>query len=116
MENWKKGQEVHTRLLYQAIQRLVKVFSYYFIKKSWAYCKIKVNPNTLLNKLVFDDFLCHIQLNYGFKDAYRPFIGLIGCFMKTEIGVVLLSATSMDANNQMYPMAIVAVTKETNNY
>ena len=55
------------------------------------------------------------QIN-GFKDACRPFVGLDGGFMKTKVGGALLSTISRNANNQMYPIIIVVVTKKLKNH
>ena len=83
-------------------------------RNSGAYCKIKVHPNSLPNQPVFGGFFLSYSAQVtGFKDACRLFIGLDGGFMKTEVGGVLLSATSRDANNQMFPLAVAVVTKES---
>ena len=58
---------------------------------------------------IFVAYGCQLR---GFKEACRLFIGVDGTFLKSCMGRVLLSATSRDANNQMYPLAVAIVTKE----
>ncbi|KAJ6853216.1 uncharacterized protein M6B38_251800 [Iris pallida] len=55
----------------------------------------------------------------GFKEGCRPFIGLDGCFLKTEYKGQLLSAVGRDANNSFFPIAWAVVeieNKETWNW
>ena len=42
------------------------------------------------------------SLKRGFLKGCRPIIGFDGCFLKTFIGGVLLSAIAKDTNNQMF--------------
>ena len=78
----------------------MELFSYHIRKKSGSYCKVKVNLESLPNKHVLNGlFISYLAQINEFKEACRPFIGLDGTFLKAEVGGVLLSATSRDANN-----------------
>ena len=41
----------------------------------------------------------------GFVKGYIPFIGFNGCFLKGLFGGVLLTAVTLDANNNIFPIA-----------
>lgn len=53
------------------------------------------------------------ELVKGFLDGCRPFIGLDGCHLKNGQSSILLSAVSLDGNNQMYPISYAIVEGET---
>lgn len=48
----------------------------------------------------------------GFIHECRPFIGLDTCHLKGLFGGQLMHAMGMDANNQMYPLAMACVESE----
>ena len=48
----------------------------------------------------------------GFLGGCKPFIGLDGCHLKGRFGGQLLSATAKDGNDNIFPMAMVAVEQE----
>lgn len=49
----------------------------------------------------------------GFFKGCRLFIGVYGCHLKGKYGKVLLSVMSMDANNEIFPIAF-AITESEN--
>ncbi|XP_065638809.1 uncharacterized protein LOC136071437 [Quercus suber] len=49
----------------------------------------------------------------GFLGGCRPFIGLDGCHIKHKFGGQILSATAKDANDNIFPVAMVVVELET---
>ncbi|KAJ6806477.1 uncharacterized protein M6B38_174700 [Iris pallida] len=53
----------------------------------------------------------------GFISGCRPIIGLDGCFLKGKYGGALLAATSLDARNGLFPLAIyICRSEDTNNW
>ena len=93
----------------------MELLSYFATKEPRVYCKIKGKRKTIPEEpFVFDGIFvsygCQLR---GFKEACRPFIGVDETFLKSCMGGVLPSAASRDANNHMYPLAIVIVTKES---
>lgn len=58
-------------------------------------------------------YTCLAPLRKGFLTTCRPILGLDGCFLKGPYPGQLLSATGIDANNGIYPMAWAVVEKET---
>ena len=57
-------------------------------------------------------YICFDSLARGFLEGCRKFIGLDGCFLKTETKGQLLSAVGKDRNNQMFPIAWAVVEGE----
>jgi hypothetical protein len=51
-------------------------------------------------------------MKQGFLEGCRPVIGLDECFLKGPYKGMLLAAVGRDANNNMYPIAIVVVEVE----
>ena len=51
--------------------------------------------------------------NVGFLGGCRPFIGLDGCHIKHRFGEQILSATTKDANDNIFPVAMAVVEQET---
>ena len=49
----------------------------------------------------------------GFLGGCRPFIGLDGCHIKHRFGGQILSATTKDANDNIFPVAMAVVEQET---
>lgn len=45
----------------------------------------------------------------GFLGGCRPFVGLDGCHLKGMFGGQLLSATAIDGNDNIFPVAMVVV-------
>lgn len=58
-------------------------------------------------------YVCFSALKQGFKSGCRPVIGVDGCHLKGPHGGILLSAVSVDPNNNLYPIAYAVVTGET---
>ena len=58
-----------------------------------------------------------LEMIYGkwWKEGCRPIISLDGCFLKVLTGGRLLAAIVGDGNNQIYPIACVAVEVEDTN-
>ena len=50
--------------------------------------------------------------NVGFLGGCGPFIGLDGCHIKHRFGGQILSATAKDANDNIFPVAMVVVEQE----
>ncbi|KAK4404424.1 hypothetical protein Sango_0811000 [Sesamum angolense] len=50
-------------------------------------------------------YVCFEALKQGFLSGCRPVIGVDGCHLKGPHGGVLLSAVSVDPNNNLYPIA-----------
>jgi hypothetical protein len=69
------------------------------------------NPNspTKFHRL----YLSLTFMKKWFLEGCRPVIGLDGCFLKGPYKGILLVAIGRDANNNMYPIAIVIVESET---
>ncbi|XP_059631698.1 uncharacterized protein LOC132274437 [Cornus florida] len=53
------------------------------------------------------------SMKNGFKEGCRPLIGVDECFLKGPYGGHILSAISIDGNNQMFPVAFAVVESET---
>ncbi|GKV07426.1 hypothetical protein SLEP1_g19207 [Rubroshorea leprosula] len=60
-------------------------------------------------------YVCFNALKVGFLSGCRPIIGIDGCHLKGPIGGHILSAISLDGNDNMYPIAIAVVEAETKN-
>ncbi|KAK4407317.1 Eukaryotic translation initiation factor 3 subunit I [Sesamum angolense] len=58
-------------------------------------------------------FVCFDALRQGFLSGCRPVIGVDGCHLKGPYGGVLLTAVSIDLNNNLYPLAYAVVSGET---
>jgi len=56
-------------------------------------------------------FLCYTTSGLGFAH-YRPVLGLNGTHLKAKYTGVLLGATSVDANNRLFPLAYAVVDAE----
>ncbi|XP_078430826.1 uncharacterized protein LOC144702665 [Wolffia australiana] len=83
----------------------------------------KVNENSTFKLLLDTDtpnsqvrfrrlYICFESLARGFLEGCRKFIGLDGCFLKSEVKGQLLSAVGKDGNNQMFPIAWAVVEGE----
>jgi hypothetical protein len=57
-------------------------------------------------------YLSLAAMKQGFLECCRPVIGLDGCFLKGPYKGTLLVAVGRDANNNIYPIAIVVVEAE----
>ncbi|KAL0378604.1 UNVERIFIED_CONTAM: hypothetical protein Sradi_3165900 [Sesamum radiatum] len=57
-------------------------------------------------------YVCFDALKKGFLSGCRPVIGVDGCHLKGH-GGVLLTAVSIDPNNNLYPLAYAVVSGET---
>lgn len=76
---------------------------------------IKINTERPLPTIQprFESFyFCFEGLKQGFLSGCRPFIGVDGCHLKTQYGVILLIAVGRDANDQYYPLAFGVVEVE----
>ncbi|KAH0654110.1 hypothetical protein KY289_031788 [Solanum tuberosum] len=93
----------------------------------WNYCNeivrtnpgtsvfMKLTPNEILNKpMRFQRFyICFAACKAGFKAGCRKIIGVDGCWLKnTMYGAQLLSAVTLDGNNNIFPIAYAIVEKE----
>ncbi|KAK1305847.1 hypothetical protein QJS10_CPA10g01278 [Acorus calamus] len=58
-------------------------------------------------------FVCLGVCRLGFLDGCRPFIGLDGCHLKGFYKDIMLSATYVDADNCLFPLAFAVVESET---
>lgn len=58
-------------------------------------------------------YMCFNACKVGFKNGCRPIIGVDGCFLKGGHGGQLLSAVSLDPNNNIFPIAYAIVESET---
>jgi len=58
-------------------------------------------------------FLCFKASIDGFKLGCRPFIGLNGCHLRSKYLGCLLSAISLDENNELFLIAFVVVEGES---
>ncbi|KAI8535722.1 hypothetical protein RHMOL_Rhmol10G0195600 [Rhododendron molle] len=92
----------------------------------WDYCEmirrqnqgstalLRVERPPLSTSPVFQRmFVVYAAQSRGFLASCRPIIGLDGCHLKGPFGGQLLSAIGKDANEQMYPLAVVVVEAET---
>ncbi|XP_059627245.1 uncharacterized protein LOC132270049 [Cornus florida] len=76
--------------------------------------KIQTEPTAEENVRKFQRvFICYAAMRKGFKEGCRPLIGVYGCFLKGPYGGHLLSAVSIDGNEQMFPVAFVVVESKT---
>ncbi|KAL0458735.1 UNVERIFIED_CONTAM: hypothetical protein Slati_0500700 [Sesamum latifolium] len=95
-------------------------------KQLWDYAGElqKTNPESTIimsttegrqeNERKFDRlYICLKALKDGFMSGCRPLIGVDGCHLKGPKGGILLSAVSVDPNNNVYPVACVVVSSET---
>ncbi|KAK3229926.1 hypothetical protein Dsin_001807 [Dipteronia sinensis] len=57
-------------------------------------------------------YICVCALKKGWKEGYRPILGLDGCFIKGYHVGQLLTAVGVDPNNQIYPVAYALVESE----
>ncbi|KAG8369469.1 hypothetical protein BUALT_Bualt14G0016900 [Buddleja alternifolia] len=58
-------------------------------------------------------YVCFYALKQGFLAGCRPIIGVDGCHLKGPHSGVLLTAVSVDPNNNLYPLAYAVVGSET---
>ncbi|MBA0737036.1 hypothetical protein Gogos_010519 [Gossypium gossypioides] len=57
-------------------------------------------------------YVCLQACKYGYKAGCRRIIGLDGCFLKGYFGGYLFATVGIDANNDIYPIAYVAIESE----
>uniref|UniRef100_A0A2N9J5M7 CCHC-type domain-containing protein n=1 Tax=Fagus sylvatica TaxID=28930 RepID=A0A2N9J5M7_FAGSY len=94
-------------------------------KKIWDYCETLKETNVGTTTLLDVERLCldvaatfqrlYVYLaatGIGFKEGYRPLIGLDGCFLKGSYKGHLLSVVSRDANDNMYSICVAVVESE----
>ncbi|XP_051149867.1 uncharacterized protein LOC127264402 [Andrographis paniculata] len=74
-------------------------------------CVLKVDRE-LTPPILQRMYVCLKPLSDGFKVVCRPIIGLDGCFLKGLYKGQLLTATTMDENNNIYPIAMAFVEVE----
>ncbi|XP_078448511.1 uncharacterized protein LOC144717061 [Wolffia australiana] len=75
--------------------------------------KLLLDTNTPDSQVRFKRlYICFESLARGFLEGCRKFIGLDGCFLKSEVKGQLLSAVGKDGNNQMFPIAWAVVEGE----
>ncbi|KAK4401417.1 hypothetical protein Sango_0882400 [Sesamum angolense] len=66
-----------------------------------------------VNKKFAKFYVMFDALRVGFLSGCRPIIGVDGCHLKGPHGGVLLTAVSIDPNNNLYPLAYAIVSGET---
>ncbi|KAL0325119.1 UNVERIFIED_CONTAM: hypothetical protein Sradi_5081200 [Sesamum radiatum] len=66
-----------------------------------------------VNKKFAKFYVMFDVLRVGFLSGCRPIIGVDGCHLKGPHGGVLLTAVSIDPNNNLYPLAYAIVSGET---
>ncbi|KAK4392728.1 hypothetical protein Sango_2050600 [Sesamum angolense] len=66
-----------------------------------------------VNKKFAKFYVMFVALRVGFLSGCRPIIGVDGCHLKGPHGWVLLTAVSIDPNNNLYPLAYAIVSGET---
>ncbi|XP_057538141.1 uncharacterized protein LOC130815669 [Amaranthus tricolor] len=59
-------------------------------------------------------FVCFKGVKDGWVGGCKKILGIDGCFLKTFLGGMLLSAVGRDPNEQMYPLAWAVVEGENN--
>ena len=59
--------------------------------------------------------MCYKPVAEGFKVGCRKVVGLDGCFLKTIVKGLLLSAVGKDGNDKMYPISWAVVEGENEN-
>lgn len=57
-------------------------------------------------------FISLAAMNNGFKEGYKPIIGVDACFLKGMYIGQLMAAVGRDANKNMYPIVMVVVKEE----
>ncbi|KAK4841605.1 hypothetical protein QYF36_007397 [Acer negundo] len=65
-----------------------------------SYAKMKKCGNTI------------IAMNPGFKKGVRPLIGICGCHLTRQLGGVMLSATALDGDIGIFPIAFCSTFKD----
>ncbi|KAK1303607.1 hypothetical protein QJS10_CPB11g01190 [Acorus calamus] len=79
---------------------------------------LKANPGSVVQYELDVDhsfqrlFVCIEACRMGFIKGCRPFPGLDGCHLKGKHKGIMLSATSIDANNCLFPVAFAIVESE----
>ena len=74
-----------------------------------SYVQTESIPRQLLFSTIFISFAAMWK---GFVGGCRPLIGVDGAHLKGDYGGVLLSAVSLDANNEIFPIAYAIVSVE----
>lgn len=74
----------------------------------------KVIPQTEMENEDAESKFKRIYIRYnaqkvGFLGGCRPFVGLDGCHLKGRFGRQLLSATTKDGNDNIFPMTMAVV-------
>ncbi|TXG72988.1 hypothetical protein EZV62_001567 [Acer yangbiense] len=76
--------------------------------------KLAMNPEVQSDNPTFMRFyLSFNACKSGFLNGYRPLIGVDGCHLSGQFGGVLLSATTLDGDNNIVPIAICICEFET---
>ncbi|KAK4273589.1 hypothetical protein QN277_021962 [Acacia crassicarpa] len=66
------------------------------------------NGNRVFSRL----YMCFNAAKMGWKAGCRPIIGVNGTFLKGNARGIMLTATGLDANDSIYPIAIGITQKE----
>ncbi|KAK1312846.1 hypothetical protein QJS10_CPA07g00548 [Acorus calamus] len=80
---------------------------------------LKANPDSVVQYDLDVDytfqrlFVCLHACRMGFIMGCRPFVGLDGCHLKGKHKGIMLSATSIDANNCLFSVAFAIVETES---
>ncbi|TXG69750.1 hypothetical protein EZV62_004685 [Acer yangbiense] len=75
---------------------------------------IAINPNVVsVNPTFFRFYLSFKACKIGFKNGCRPLIGVDVCHLTGQFGGVLLSATALDGDSGVVPIALCICESET---
>ncbi|TXG48959.1 hypothetical protein EZV62_024834 [Acer yangbiense] len=75
---------------------------------------VAINPDVVsVNPTFFRFYLSFKACKIGFKNGCRPLIGVDGCHLTGQFGVVLLSATALDGDSGIVPIALCICESET---
>ena len=106
----------HRRLHGSMKQHYEKLMSYVGVLESSnpnSHFVVVTDPST--NPPTFQRlFVCFEGIKDGWVDGCKKILCIDGCFLKTFLGGVLLSAVGRDPNEQMYPLAWAVVEGENN--
>ncbi|TXG62753.1 hypothetical protein EZV62_009747 [Acer yangbiense] len=75
---------------------------------------VALNPDVVsVNPTFFRFYLSFKACKIGFKNGCRPLIGVDGCHLTGQFGGVLLSATALDGDSGIVPIALCICESET---
>ncbi|KAI9186396.1 hypothetical protein LWI28_016832 [Acer negundo] len=116
----KFGVQASSQSIYRAKNRVLKNLRVDYIEAYtmiWRYANmcIVMNPGTYAKvntqEIIGENprfqrlFLSFRAMQNGFVNGCRPLIGIDGCHLTNEYGGILLAATALDADNEIFPIA-----------